>query len=68
MERLATKPEFKFVWRYPPPLTLAPESFTFRCPECFFEFKPANVQCITCGNCGHGGSKQNFSAIVRKAA
>lgn len=39
----------------------------FRCPECQTDLRPANVQCIVCTNCWHGGTKETFSAIVRAA-
>jgi hypothetical protein len=46
----------------------APKPHTFTCPVCKHQLRPQNVLCITCDNCGMSGSKQTFSAVVRRAA
>jgi hypothetical protein len=40
----------------------------FRCPECKTDVFPQNMLHLVCGNCGADGTKQHFSAIVKKAA
>jgi hypothetical protein len=40
----------------------------FRCPECGVDVFPQNVMDISCANCGQGGNKQHFSAVLKRAA
>jgi ribosomal protein S27AE len=40
----------------------------FLCPVCREDVYPANALRITCGNCGMTGTKQQFSAVMKKAA
>jgi hypothetical protein len=43
-------------------------SFTFRCPQCKADVRPANAKCIVCQNCGEAGNLEHFSSVERMAA
>lgn len=57
--------KFQILKRDDEPVT---QAHPFLCPECGSKVYPANVTCITCQNCGNSGGKQQFSAVLRKAA
>lgn len=64
---MSDHPKFKFTFSGFRSFDEPRKSYTFICPVCKVELQVANVRCITCSNCGAGGSLEDFSA-VRKAA
>lgn len=40
----------------------------FVCPACGHGVQPQNLLCVACANCGLTGTKDHFSAVVKKAA
>ena len=55
-------------WREPVPFEIKPQARPFRCPTCQRDVFAVNVLEIACDVCGEEGNKQNFSAVVKKAA
>lgn len=67
METIQETQKFTFGfsgWRYPVDVQTA---HLFRCPVCITHFRPPNVQCITCPNCGEGGNLHAFSGVEKAA-